>query len=87
MTDINDVLKEREGAYGNFNTQALIAQRLKSIIHESELSPGQREALEMIVVKVSRILNGDPNHIDSWRDIAGYAQLVVNKLEEEARRA
>jgi hypothetical protein len=30
----------------------------------------------------SRICNGDPFYVDSWRDIAGYAQLVVNELEK-----
>jgi hypothetical protein len=35
----------------------------------------------MITHKISRILNGDPNYDDSWRDIAGYAMLVVKELE------
>jgi len=30
--------------------------------------------------KIGRILNGDPNWSDSWHDIAGYAQLVANRL-------
>jgi hypothetical protein len=34
----------------------------------------------MIVHKIGRILNGDPNYDDSWADIAGYAQLVVKEL-------
>jgi hypothetical protein len=25
-------------------------------------------------------LTGDPHHVDSWVDIAGYAQLVVDRL-------
>lgn len=44
------------------------------------LNPSQKEALEMIAHKIGRILNGDPNYADSWQDIAGYAQLVVNQL-------
>lgn len=45
------------------------------------LTPDQREALEMIAHKIGRILNGDPDYADSWRDIAGYAQLVCDRLE------
>ena len=36
----------------------------------------------IILNKLLRIL-GDPMHIDSWRDIAGYATLVVEYLEKE----
>jgi hypothetical protein len=44
------------------------------------LACDQREAFEMNAHKVGRILNGDPNWPDSWHDIAGYAQLVANRL-------
>lgn len=36
----------------------------------------------MIAHKLARIMNGDPNYIDNWTDIAGYAQLVVDILEQ-----
>lgn len=47
------------------------------------LKPDQREALEMIAHKVARILNGDPDYPDSWRDIEGYSKLVADRLEAE----
>jgi hypothetical protein len=34
----------------------------------------------MIAHKIGRILNGDPDYIDSWDDIAGYAKLVADRL-------
>jgi len=37
-----------------------------------------------ILCKLLRIL-GDPKHIDSWRDLAGYATLVVDYLEGESK--
>ena len=40
----------------------------------------------MICHKLSRIANGDPFYADSWHDIAGYSQLVVNILEEAEQR-
>lgn len=38
----------------------------------------------IILNKLLRIL-GDPRNLDSWRDIAGYATLVVDYLEKEAK--
>jgi sulfur carrier protein ThiS len=40
------------------------------------------ESLDMIANKIARIVNGDPYYKDSWQDIAGYAQLIVNKLDK-----
>ena len=34
----------------------------------------------MIQHKIGRILNGDPNYDDNWRDICGYSQLVLDEL-------
>jgi hypothetical protein len=47
------------------------------------MAPDQWEALDMICSKISRIVNGDPDYDDSWVDIAGYAQLIVNSLKED----
>lgn len=91
MDDINTTLVERGSRYGPFNTHAEIAQTLKIAMSEFTHATGyrpwhmltnsQREALDMIMHKVGRILNGDPNYADSWVDIAGYATLVAKELE------
>lgn len=86
MNDLQQILTERGDRYGTFQGHAEIAQQLKGLIHSFEakrgcdLDPDQREALEMIAHKIARILNGDPNYADSWIDIAGYAQLVADRL-------
>jgi hypothetical protein len=81
---IQHVLTERGNRYGKFSTHAEITQRLKMEMAETpnwgNLTHSQREALEMVVHKIGRILNGDPMYLDSWVDIVGYAQLVVNEL-------
>lgn len=87
--DLNQLLEERGGQYGVFMGHAEITQGLKAIIfgyvgHE-RLQPDQQEALDMICHKIGRIINGNPNYVDSWRDIAGYAQLVANRLEAEQK--
>jgi hypothetical protein len=37
----------------------------------------------MIQHKIGRILNGDPDYVDNWDDIAGYSQLVAKLLRGE----
>lgn len=81
---IESVLEERGKRYGDFIDHAAISQHLKQSMAcpgWHELSCDQKEALEMIVHKIARILNGDPNYADSWVDIAGYAKLVADRLE------
>ena len=84
MTDINKTLDERQQTHGSFESHARISQALKDAMQLgrfSQLSDAQREALEMIVHKIARILNGNPNHRDSWHDIAGYSLLIEKQLE------
>lgn len=83
-TDVQATLNERGKTHGDFKVQASTAQRLKQCLtgHDcwARLEHSQREALETICTKMSRILNGNPNEPDHWRDIAGYATLVENIL-------
>lgn len=83
-TGIDATVEERGNRYGAFKDGADIMQELKSVMRStrnwSNLTPSQREALEMIQHKVGRILNGDPNYIENFTDIAGYAILVKNEM-------
>lgn len=84
---LEKVLAERGKNYGRFKDHAAISQRFKrtvNLYHGDKLSSVHREALDMILHKIARIVNGNPNHVESWVDIAGYAQLVVNDLEGKA---
>jgi len=84
---IDATLAERGSRYGEFEDGAAIMQSLKGVMKSTDgwtrLSPPQREALEMIQHKIGRILNGDPNYSDSWVDIAGYAKLISDNLEDK----
>jgi predicted GTPase len=83
----SEILAERGKRYGTFEGHAKITQTLKVYMQRHNrdkwdcLTDDQREALEMIAHKIGRILNGDPDYEDSWRDIAGYAQLVADRLK------
>lgn len=86
MTNINETLQERGKRYGEFKDHAEISQHMKMVMRSkfgwANLDPDQKESLEMIVHKIARILNGDPNYDDSWHDIAGYATLVADRLRK-----
>lgn len=79
-SDINTILDERAKTHGNFSEQASLSQHFKKHLHTCNLSSTQKEAMEMIMHKISRILNGDPNFKDHWDDISGYATLVSRDL-------
>jgi hypothetical protein len=88
-TNVSAILEERGKRYGEFITHAKITQRLKAVAHAFAAEQGktfdadQAEAIDMIFHKLGRILNGDPNYADSWVDIAGYAKLVADRLEQK----
>jgi DNA-binding Xre family transcriptional regulator len=86
---IEDILEERGKNYGEFSNQAEISQELKQVIYLNvgKLEAFKLEALEMICHKIARIINGDSNYIDSWRDISGYSTLVVKQLESTVEKA
>jgi hypothetical protein len=84
---ITMILQERGSRYGDFKDHAQITQALKDIAQATAnwkiLTPAMKEALDMTFHKIGRILNGDPNYADSWIDVCGYNQLVVDILQQE----
>lgn len=81
---VTTTLQERGARYGKFPDHANITWALKGAMQATpkwaRLAADQKEALDMIAHKIGRILNGDPDYADSWHDIAGYAELVCNRL-------
>ena len=90
-TDVDEVLDARAKDYGKFIEGAEIMQMIKRLVHnyieerDTQLAFDQREALDMIIHKMGRIINGNPDKVDHWVDIAGYATLVVDRLEGNPR--
>ena len=75
------LVQERQKTHGSFDKNALTSQQLKAIFraqpHYEELCPRHKEALDMIALKISRILSGQAGFKDHWDDVAGYAQLAA----------
>ena len=86
-SNIEATLAERGARYGAFRDHAVIAQNLQDSMRNTEgwnrLAPDQKQALSVIADKIARMLNGDPNYIDNWHDIIGYAKLVEDRLMEK----
>lgn len=82
--NLQAITDERGAEYGDFTHQGIIAQDLKEYMREQDgwkrLKSHQKESLDMIMHKVSRILNGNPENRDSWVDIAGYAQISAERI-------
>lgn len=74
------LLSERQTTHGEFSHNAIYGQQLRSLFRSSprwpEIPPVQREALDNIATKMSRILSGQADRIQHWEDVEGYARLA-----------
>lgn len=84
MSDIRETLNQRNSNYGKFMDNAVIAVQLQAVVEATpgykNLEPDQIIALQLIFQKIGRALSGDAQYDDNWRDIAGYAQLIVDRI-------
>lgn len=89
--EVDEILNARAKNYGKFIEGAEIMQMTKRLVHNyieqrgTAMAFDQLEAIDMIIHKLGRIINGNPDHLDNWVDIAGYATLVVDRLNGRAR--
>jgi hypothetical protein len=87
VNDIGNLLGERQKSHGTYSEVSSICQAIKRTMRQStgwdHLANEQAEALEMIAMKVARILSGNSSFADHWEDIEGYARLVSNELQRE----
>lgn len=85
-----DEIIEERSVYGDYESNAGLSQALKEVIrcHPKfhALPYDVKESLELIILKMSRIVNGDFTYIDNWFDIQGYALLIEKRLIEETEK-
>lgn len=84
---VEDTLKERAATHGKYPDHAQCTQELKEVVRRfqmswSKLTHCQREALDMILHKIGRVIAGNADHADHWHDIAGYATLVEQDIKK-----
>lgn len=85
---IDKILDERGKRYGKFVDVAKATTDIQEALYDNMsldklnlVSPDQSVAIDMICHKLARIAVGDINYVDNWVDIAGYAQLVADRLQ------
>lgn len=85
MSERPELLQERQKMHGSFEKNAEISQELKWVFKKygsDRLLLVHRESLDMIAFKLSRILSGQAQFSDHWKDIAGYAELGAEVCEK-----
>lgn len=85
MTNINDILNERQKTHGDYVSVSEIYSEIKSSLANgvhNNVDARFETALDMIAMKMARIVCGNPNEIQHWEDIAGYATLVMMELKK-----
>lgn len=77
---VDETLEDRNSVHGDYHDQAAMGEAIREVIIRGKywptMTPVQRDALIMIAVKMSRILQGNPNFSDHWHDLQGYARLA-----------
>jgi len=77
------LLEERQHTHGTFEDNAIISQSFKRMFRAgpgwNTLSDIERESMDMIALKFSRILSGKSMSKQHWEDVVGYAKLVEEK--------
>ena len=78
MSDVKLILSKRKNTHGSFIFGANIEQNIKNILRFGTnwhtLEPFKKITLDIIALKISRILEGDSNFLDHWDDIIGYVE-------------
>ncbi len=79
------LLTTRENTHGSFSDNARVSQALKRSFRNEPgweiLTDVEKESMDMIALKFSRILSGKSMSKQHWEDVVGYAKLVEEKCE------
>lgn len=79
-----NIIEQRARTHGSYEQVAALSQSLKDALRSGKfgaLPSTHRESLDMICVKMARIICGDHNEPDHYRDICGYSELILRTLD------
>lgn len=77
---VEALLTTRQTSHGEFGDNARVSQSLKRTFRAElgweMLTDTERESMDMIALKFSRILSGKSLEKQHWEDVVGYAKLA-----------
>jgi len=77
---VEGLIAQRQNTHGEFGDNARISQAIKRIMRAEPgwelLSDTERESMDMIALKFSRILSGKSLEKHHWEDVVGYGKLA-----------
>jgi len=86
LDSTESLISERHKTHGAYNDTARIIQSFKRVVRnelyhrhtrgQAPLTDSQYESMDMILVKIGRIISGDSAYEGHWSDIAGYAKIA-----------
>lgn len=83
--NVADILNERQSTHGDFRSNARVSQMLKAVFRACEhwqfLDDVEKESMDMIALKFSRVLSGKSLEKQHWEDIEGYARLALKECK------
>lgn len=86
-TVVEKAMATRPSTHGAFGDNADISQGIKRLIQNGPsyhlLTDTQKEVIDMVAHKLSRIAAGDPSTLDHWVDLAGYSSIAVREMQLE----
>lgn len=86
VQDLPESVPDRQATHGDYASYCHAVAAISAAVewHRSLAKPLGHvadESLNMIIRKVARITTGDPNFVDHWLDIAGYATRMAEHLQ------
>lgn len=86
VKDVGALISTRQSTHGDFRTNARMSQKLKAVVRSYEgwehLDDVEKESIDMICLKLSRIISGKSLEKQHWEDVEGYARLAVKECKQ-----
>lgn len=85
IAQVEELTTERQDTHGDFRTNARLSQEIKAVLRSYEgwdhLDDVEKEVMDMIALKFSRVLSGRSLEKQHWEDIEGYAHLALRECK------
>lgn len=85
LDQLPSVLQQRFSTHGRFSDNARLTEQIMDVLRSSpnwdSCDPCVKVATFMIIHKLARALSGSVLFDDHWKDIAGYATLIVDSIQ------